>query len=75
MRLVQTAAATANVTSEHGDPVSVCEWYTVCGKPHEDYAGMVGAQLVLAAVGIAAYGVLLGGWAWLNSSSGSAKRA
>ncbi len=76
--VVQTAAATVNVTSEHGDSVLVCEWYTICGKPHTNYASLVGAEVVLAALGIATYGVLLGGWQWLNvsnSGSGSAKRA
>ena len=75
---MQTAAATVNVTSEHGDSVLVCEWYTICGKPHTNYASLVGAEVVLAALGIATYGVLLGGWEWLNvsnSGSGSAKRA
>ena len=33
------------------------------GKPHTNYSGMVGAELVLAVVGIAIYSVLLGGWA------------
>ena len=75
--VVQTAAATVNVTSEHGDFVSVCEWYTICGTPHTNYVGLVGAELVLAALGIATYGVLLGGWEWLNSNNGgaSAKQA
>ena len=40
-------------------PVRDSQWYTVCGKPHEDYGRFMLVLAMLCGLGIAAYGTLL----------------
>lgn len=43
----------------HALPTEGAEWYTVCGRPHRDFAAWMMGVLGLAAVGIAGFSLLL----------------
>ena len=53
-------------------PAAGTQWYTVCGKAHDNFPLWMGAVSGLAAAGTLLYSFLLGGFVGSRKMSGSA---